>query len=69
MARNAKVVKWQSQLIKLEHKALEHKAKFRSRCYLCGRPRGYIRHFGLCRICFRGLALKGQIPGVRKASW
>ena len=36
---------------------------------LCGRPRGYIRRFGLCRICFRELALKGQIPGVRKSSW
>ena len=41
----------------------------RNRCKACGRPRGYIRRFGLCRICFRELALKGQIPGVRKASW
>jgi small subunit ribosomal protein S14 len=41
----------------------------RNRCKLCGRPRGYIRRFGLCRICFRDLALKGQIPGIRKASW
>jgi len=41
----------------------------RSRCRLCGRPRGYMRKFGLCRICFRELAVVGQIPGVRKSSW
>lgn len=48
-------------------------AKFRSRrynrCKLCGRPRGYIRRFQLCRICFRELASRGEIPGVVKASW
>jgi len=43
--------------------------RVRNRCRLCGRPRGYIRRFGLCRICFRELALRGQIPGVAKASW
>lgn len=41
----------------------------RNRCQRCGRPRAYIRKFGLCRICFRELALKGEIPGVRKSSW
>lgn len=41
----------------------------RNRCKLCGRPRGYIRKFGICRICFRELAAKGQIPGVTKSSW
>lgn len=40
-----------------------------NRCNRCGRPRAYIRQFGLCRICFRELALKGEIPGVVKASW
>ena len=40
-----------------------------NRCRLCGRPRGYIRKFGLCRICFREHASRGQIPGVTKASW
>jgi len=40
-----------------------------SRCKICGRPHGYLRKFGICRICFRELAYKGQIPGVRKASW
>lgn len=40
-----------------------------SRCQLCGRPRGYLRRFKLCRICFRELASRGEIPGVTKASW
>jgi small subunit ribosomal protein S14 len=40
-----------------------------NRCRRCGRPRAFIRHFGLCRICFRQLALKGQLPGVKKSSW
>lgn len=40
-----------------------------NRCNICGRPRGYIRKFGVCRICFRDLALQGLIPGVVKASW
>jgi small subunit ribosomal protein S14 len=40
-----------------------------NRCRNCGRPRGYIRKFGVCRICFRGLALKGELPEVLKSSW
>lgn len=40
-----------------------------TRCSICGRPRSVIRRFGLCRVCFRELAHKGEIPGVRKASW
>ena len=48
-------------------------AKFSSRqynrCKICGRPHAYLRDYGVCRICFRELAHKGQIPGVRKASW
>ncbi len=49
------------------------KPKFKSRvvrrCFRCGRKRGYLRKFGLCRICFRELANQGLIPGVRKSSW
>ena len=41
----------------------------KNRCFKCGRPRAYMRDFGLCRICFRELANKGQIPGIKKASW
>lgn len=40
-----------------------------NRCALCGRPRGFLRKFGICRICFREMANSGLIPGVRKASW
>ncbi len=45
------------------------KVRAYSRCQRCGRPRSYLRRFGLCRICFRQLALSGEIPGVVKASW
>ena len=47
----------------------KYAVQVRNRCQRCGRPRGYIRRFGLCRICFRELALTGKIPGVVKASW
>ena len=40
-----------------------------NRCRRCGRPRGYMRKFQLCRVCFRELSLQGYVPGVRKASW
>ena len=46
-----------------------YKVRAYNRCTRCGRTRGYYTKFGLCRICFRELALKGEIPGVRKASW
>jgi small subunit ribosomal protein S14 len=47
----------------------KYAVRVRNRCKLCGRPRGYIRRFQLCRICFRELALAGKIPGVVKSSW
>ncbi|MBW7995778.1 MAG: type Z 30S ribosomal protein S14 [Candidatus Glassbacteria bacterium] len=51
----------------------KRKQKFKvrqyNRCQRCGRPRGYYRKFGVCRICLRELALDGMIPGMRKASW
>ena len=40
-----------------------------NRCKICGRPRGYMRRFEMCRVCFRELANQGEIPGVKKASW
>ena len=40
-----------------------------NRCRICGRPRGYMRDFDMCRLCFRKLASEGQIPGVTKSSW
>ena len=45
------------------------KVQQHNRCQLCGRPRAFLRKFGVCRLCFRGLALKGEIPGVVKSSW
>ncbi len=49
------------------------KPKFSSRAYnrcpICGRPRAYLRKFGVCRICFRNMSLTGEMPGVRKSSW
>ncbi len=45
------------------------KVRYRNRCRICGRPRGYYRKFQLCRICLRKLAHQGMLPGVTKASW
>ena len=43
--------------------------RLKNRCHLTGRPKGYMRQFGICRVIFRDMALDGKIPGVRKASW
>ncbi|MGB5926409.1 MAG: type Z 30S ribosomal protein S14 [Dehalococcoidia bacterium] len=61
MAKLSKVVKSQ--------RPPKYKVQQHNRCQLCGRPRAYMRKFGLCRICFRELALTGVIPGIRKSSW
>ncbi|MBI2860062.1 MAG: type Z 30S ribosomal protein S14 [Chloroflexi bacterium] len=61
MAKKSKIAK---SLREPKYRVQQH-----HRCRLCGRPRAYIRMFGICRICFRGLALSGQLPGVRKSSW
>ena len=50
-------------------KRRKHRTQVRNRCRICGRPRGYMRRFQLCRICFRERALRGLIPGVKKSSW
>ena len=44
-------------------------ARAYNRCPICGRSRAYMRKFGLCRICFRNMAHRGELPGVRKSSW
>jgi small subunit ribosomal protein S14 len=56
-------------LIERTKRAPKFATRQRNRCELCGRPRGFLRKFGICRICFRELASEGVIPGVRKASW
>ncbi|MCR4261242.1 MAG: type Z 30S ribosomal protein S14 [Candidatus Colwellbacteria bacterium] len=55
IARALKIPKFSSRIVR--------------RCFRCGRRRGYMRDFDLCRICFRELATRGRIPGVKKASW
>ncbi len=61
MAKTSKEVK--------DKKPAKFSTRRKNRCQLCGRPRAYIRKFGLCRLCFRQLAHKGELPGVTKASW
>jgi len=61
----------------LAKKSLRHKATLKptfkvrayNRCPVCGRSRGFMRKFGMCRICFRNFASKGELPGVTKSSW
>ncbi|MFH0864040.1 MAG: type Z 30S ribosomal protein S14 [Candidatus Gottesmanbacteria bacterium] len=57
-----------SNIVKFK-KPQKYKARDHNRCQLCGRARGYMRKFGLCRLCFRELAHKGDLPGVYKSSW
>jgi len=61
MAKKSDIVKFQ--------KKQKFKVRDKNRCNICGRSRGYFRRFGICRICFRTLASKGEIPGVIKSSW
>ncbi|OGZ67681.1 MAG: 30S ribosomal protein S14 [Candidatus Staskawiczbacteria bacterium RIFCSPHIGHO2_02_FULL_34_9] len=51
------------------NKKPKYSSRIIRRCFKCGRNRGYMSKFGLCRICFRELANKGEIPGVKKSSW
>ena len=79
MSTEAKMVRFKNQMAALEaSKKQTDKAKqlkprqlirIRRRCKLCGRPRAVYRKFGVCRICFRGMASDGLIPGLKKASW
>ncbi|MDA3792864.1 MAG: type Z 30S ribosomal protein S14 [Elusimicrobia bacterium] len=52
-----------------QERVSKYKVRNYNRCNICGRPRGYMRDFGLCRICFRNLSSVGKIPGVVKSSW
>lgn len=58
-----------SKIVKQTKDRLKYAVRYRNRCLKCGRPRAYIRMFGLCRLCFRELANRGELPGVKKASW
>lgn len=57
-----------SQIVKSARKP-KFKTRIIRRCFKCGRVRGYMQKFGLCRICFREMANKGEIPGIKKSSW
>lgn len=57
-----------SQIAKAQKKP-KYSTRIVRRCWRCGRKRGYMRDFGLCRICFRELAVKGEVPGIKKSSW
>ncbi len=61
MATTAKIAK--------EAKKAKYAIRHRNRCQRCGRPRAYMRKFALCRLCFRKLALEGDVTGVTKSSW
>lgn len=61
MAKKSKIAKWKQPQ--------KFPVRNHNRCNRCGRPRAFIRYFGLCRICMRQLSLLGELPGVRKASW
>jgi len=61
LARKAIIEKWS--------KTPKFKTQAYTRCRICGRPHSVLRKYGVCRICFRELAYKGEIPGCRKASW
>ena len=74
MARTALIVKTEKRKRKLLQSLAQGKKPAKwvrtyNRCKLCGRSRGYLRHFDICRICFRELASKGEIMGVKKSSW
>ncbi|MCK4796413.1 MAG: type Z 30S ribosomal protein S14 [Spirochaetes bacterium] len=61
MARKAMIEKYNGKQ--------KYRIRHNNRCRICGRPRGYMRKFDMCRICFRKLAGEGLIPGVTKSSW
>jgi small subunit ribosomal protein S14 len=69
MATTAKEVKYKKMLELKEKGKLKYLTKFRNRCPICGRSRGFMRYFNMCRVCFRQLAHRGEIPGVKKATW
>ncbi|MBV9468304.1 MAG: type Z 30S ribosomal protein S14 [Abitibacteriaceae bacterium] len=64
MAKTSKIARTKQLQIKSKYST-----RVRNRCNLCGRPRGYMRRFGICRICFRGMSHRGLVPGVTKSSW
>ncbi len=56
-------------LIQKQKKEQKFSSRNYNRCKVCGRPQGYIRKYGVCRVCFREMASEGEIPGITKSSW
>ena len=71
LAKIAKDIKMATAIQVAKEKGIKAKmaCRHRNRCWRCGRPRAFLRKYGVCRLCFRQLALNGEIPGVTKASW
>ncbi len=74
MARDALILSWRKRREEAtaSHaagKKVKYPTRVYNRCELCGRKGGYMRFFGICRICFRELAVNGDIPGIKKSSW
>jgi small subunit ribosomal protein S14 len=74
MARDALILSWRKRreeatAANAAGKKVKFPTRAYNRCELCGRKGGYMRFFGICRICFRELAVNGDIPGIKKASW
>ncbi len=70
MANTAAIAKYKKNLAKVQNGNTHFKTvRLKHRCAICGRPRSYIRRFKMCRICFRKLALTGELPGVAKYSF
>ena len=69
MATTAKIARDEKLALQQAAGTAKFACRHRNRCFRCGRPRGFLRKFRLCRICFRQLALAGEVPGVIKASW
>jgi small subunit ribosomal protein S14 len=58
-----------TSVIARSKKKIKFSTRIKNRCFRCGRGKGFMRDFGLCRICFREQANEGNLPGVRKSSW
>jgi len=66
--KGGSIVAKKSLIVKAKREP-KYKVRKYFRCNVCGRPRGYLRKFGICRICFRKMAHRGELPGVIKSSW
>ncbi len=69
LSQEIKTQKFDYKFVRTNQEGQKHSVRHRNRCFQCGRPRAFLRKFKLCRLCFRSLALRGEIPGVTKSSW